>query len=65
MCFEGMEESGSEGLDDLIEQEKDGFFKGVDCVCISGASGIPTVSVADIARQLLYAKHSLSGSDCF
>jgi acetylornithine deacetylase/succinyl-diaminopimelate desuccinylase-like protein len=35
MCFEGMEESGSEGLDALIEAEKDKFFKGVDAVCIS------------------------------
>lgn len=35
MCFEGMEESGSEGLDELIEREKDQFFKGVDCACIS------------------------------
>ena len=37
-CFEGMEESGSEGLDDLIKSEvkkgKDGWFDGVDCVCI-------------------------------
>ncbi len=35
MCFEGMEESGSEGLDDLIHAEADKFFKGTDCVCIS------------------------------
>lgn len=35
MCFEGMEESGSEGLDELIEREKDGFFKGTDVCCIS------------------------------
>lgn len=35
MCFEGMEESGSEGLDDLIEDQKDKFFKGTDAVCIS------------------------------
>ena len=35
MCFEGMEESGSEGLDELIEAEKDKFFKGTDAVCIS------------------------------
>ncbi|RXM96052.1 Cytosolic non-specific dipeptidase, partial [Acipenser ruthenus] len=34
-CFEGMEESGSEGLDDLIFARKDSFFKGVDYVCIS------------------------------
>ncbi|KAB5591097.1 Cytosolic nonspecific dipeptidase [Ceratobasidium theobromae] len=36
-CFEGMEESGSEGLDDFINAEsKPGkYFDGVDCVCIS------------------------------
>ncbi|XP_035286629.1 cytosolic non-specific dipeptidase-like [Anguilla anguilla] len=34
-CFEGMEESGSEGLDDLVFARKDSFFKGVDYVCIS------------------------------
>jgi len=33
--FEGMEESGSEGLDDLIVKRKDTFFKSVDYVCIS------------------------------
>jgi Cys-Gly metallodipeptidase DUG1 len=35
MCFEGMEENGSEGLDDLIAQEAKNFFKDVDCVCVS------------------------------
>ena len=35
LCFEGMEESGSEGLDDIIFKEAKGFFKDVDCVCIS------------------------------
>lgn len=35
MCFEGMEESGSEGLDDLIERQKGVYFKDVDAVCIS------------------------------
>ncbi|KAK9473307.1 uncharacterized protein V1510DRAFT_414694 [Dipodascopsis tothii] len=35
MCFEGMEEYGSEGLDDLIFAEKDKFFKDADAVCIS------------------------------
>ncbi|CAG5885613.1 unnamed protein product, partial [Menidia menidia] len=34
-CFEGMEESGSEGLDDLVFARKDSFFKDVDYVCIS------------------------------
>ncbi|XP_013780642.1 cytosolic non-specific dipeptidase-like [Limulus polyphemus] len=34
-CFEGMEESGSEGLDDLLFSRKDTFFKDVDYVCIS------------------------------
>lgn len=34
-CFEGMEESGSLGLDELIAQEAKEYFKGVDTVCIS------------------------------
>ncbi|KAI8321326.1 CNDP dipeptidase [Martensiomyces pterosporus] len=34
-CFEGMEESGSEGLDDIIVEEADKWFKGTDVVCIS------------------------------
>lgn len=34
-CLEGMEESGSEGLDELIFAQKDTFFKDVDYVCIS------------------------------
>ncbi|XP_018333031.1 cytosolic non-specific dipeptidase [Agrilus planipennis] len=33
--FEGMEESGSEGLDDLLFAEKNNFLKDVDYVCIS------------------------------
>lgn len=52
-CFEGMEESGSEGLDDLIKSEvkkgKDGWFDGVDCVCIvsptRGQCGSPNLHV--------------------
>lgn len=35
MCFEGMEESGSEGLAQFIEREKEAFFAGIDAVCIS------------------------------
>ncbi|CAG8448886.1 15812_t:CDS:10 [Funneliformis mosseae] len=35
ICFEGMEENGSEGLDDLIAREADRYFKCVDAVCIS------------------------------
>lgn len=33
--FEGMEESGSEGLDDLLMARKNDFLSGVDYVCIS------------------------------
>lgn len=33
--FEGMEESGSQGLDDLLIAEKDKFLADVDYVCIS------------------------------
>ena len=37
MCFEGMEEYGSDGLDEFIEQEakKGGFFESAEAVCIS------------------------------
>ena len=37
MCFEGMEEYGSEGLDEFIEKEagKGGYFEEADAVCIS------------------------------
>ncbi|KAL6157640.1 Cys-Gly metallodipeptidase [Exserohilum turcicum] len=35
MCFEGMEENGSEGLDETIRAEAKKFFKDVDVVCIS------------------------------
>lgn len=35
MCFEGMEEYGSEGLDDFIRDEANKFFKDADAVCIS------------------------------
>ncbi len=34
-CLEGMEESGSEGLENVIKTEANNFFKDVDCVCIS------------------------------
>ena len=35
MCFEGMEEYGSEGLDDLIKEEASKWFAETDAVCIS------------------------------
>lgn len=34
-CFEGMEESGSLGLDNLVAQEAKAYFKNVNSVCIS------------------------------
>ena len=39
LCFEAMEESGSEGLDKLVKAAKDnGYFDNVDCVCIVSTS---------------------------
>jgi len=66
-CFEGMEESGSEGLDDLITSEvakgKDGWFYGVDCVCISDNywlnSRTPCITYG--LRGLAYYKLTVSG----
>lgn len=34
-CFEGMEECGSEGLEELLISVKDTFLSDVDYVCIS------------------------------
>lgn len=66
-CFEGMEESGSEGLDDLIKSEaakgKGGWFAGVDCVCISDNywlnSRTPCLTYG--LRGLAYFKVTVSG----
>lgn len=35
MCFEGMEEYGSEGLEELIEAEGKKYFADADAICIS------------------------------
>ncbi|KAK0619629.1 hypothetical protein B0T14DRAFT_566459 [Immersiella caudata] len=35
MCFEGMEEYGSEGLEDLVNEEGKKYFADADAVCIS------------------------------
>lgn len=55
-CFEGMEESGSEGLDEFIFAEvkkgKGSWFDGVDAVCI--------VRTTTCFSQLLILPHSLS-----
>ncbi|GHJ85713.1 hypothetical protein NliqN6_2115 [Naganishia liquefaciens] len=63
MCFEGMEESGSEGLDELISEEKDKFFKGVDCVCISDNYWLNTTTpcLTYGLRGIAYFKISVSG----
>ena len=62
-----MEESGSEGLDDLIRSETakgaEGWFGGVDCVCISDNywlnSRTPCITYG--LRGLAYFKLTVSG----
>ncbi|PPQ82701.1 hypothetical protein CVT25_009398 [Psilocybe cyanescens] len=65
LCFEGMEESGSEGLDDLVrrESEKGGYFDGVDCVCISDNYWLNTRTpvLTYGLRGLSYYKVTVSG----
>ncbi|KAA1470627.1 CNDP dipeptidase [Dentipellis sp. KUC8613] len=66
-CLEGMEESGSEGLDEFILAEvkkgKDSWFDGVDCVCISDNywlnSRTPCLTYG--LRGLTYLKLTVSG----
>ncbi|KAJ7035849.1 hypothetical protein C8F04DRAFT_1096925 [Mycena alexandri] len=62
-CFEGMEENGSEGLDELVERERDGWFKGVDCMCISDNYWLNTRTPALTygLRGLVYFKINVSG----
>lgn len=64
-CFEGMEESGSVGLDGLIEKEiKDGsFFDGVDAACISDNYWLGTKKpcITHGLRGIQYFKLSISG----
>ncbi|KAJ7834379.1 hypothetical protein B0H14DRAFT_2798608 [Mycena olivaceomarginata] len=62
-CFEGMEENGSEGLDELVEREKDGWFKGVDCMCISDNYWLNTRTpvLTYGLRGLVYFKINVSG----
>lgn len=44
MCFEGMEESGSVGLEAVVLREAKDFFKDVDAVCISDNYWLGTTS---------------------
>ncbi|PFH51172.1 hypothetical protein AMATHDRAFT_3303 [Amanita thiersii Skay4041] len=64
-CFEGMEESGSEGLDELVEREakRGGWFDGVDCVCISDNYWLNdrTPALTYGLRGLTYFKVTVSG----
>ncbi|KIJ26502.1 hypothetical protein M422DRAFT_260501 [Sphaerobolus stellatus SS14] len=65
ICFEGMEESGSEGLDDLIKAEAGPgkYFDGVDCVCISDNYWLNTRTpcLTYGLRGLSYFKLKISG----
>ncbi|KAJ7141643.1 hypothetical protein C8R46DRAFT_1135459 [Mycena filopes] len=62
-CFEGMEENGSEGLDELVEREREGWFRGVDCMCISDNYWLNTRTPALTygLRGLVYFKINVSG----
>ena len=54
------EESGNEGLDDLVLREslKGGYFDGVECVCIVSQFLIPMIQISlnpeDIVHQFLH-----------
>jgi hypothetical protein len=57
MIFEGMEESGSVDLDKFIEKEKDQFFAGIDCMCISGKLSRPLAHQWELIIRQLLARH--------
>ncbi|KAJ7762226.1 hypothetical protein B0H16DRAFT_1719260 [Mycena metata] len=62
-CFERMEENGSEGLDELVEREREGWLGGVDCMCISDNYWLNTRTPALTysLRGHLYFKINVSG----
>ncbi|GAA5946373.1 hypothetical protein JCM3775_004771 [Rhodotorula graminis] len=62
-CFEGMEESGSEGLEELVIKEAKGEFADVDAVCISDNYWLGTSSpcLTYGLRGLSYFSCSISG----
>ncbi|GJN90570.1 hypothetical protein Rhopal_003582-T1 [Rhodotorula paludigena] len=62
-CFEGMEESGSEGLEELVIKEAKGEFADVDAVCISDNYwlGTTTPCLTYGLRGLSYFSVSISG----
>ncbi|KAF9040057.1 hypothetical protein BJ165DRAFT_1495105 [Panaeolus papilionaceus] len=65
-CFEGMEESDSVGLDELVvrESKEGGYFEGVDCVCISDNYWLNnrTPGVTYGLRGISYYQISISGA---
>ena len=62
-CFEGMEESGSEGLEEFVVKNKDILFKDVDAVCISDNYWLGTQKpcLTHGLRGICYFKLSISG----
>lgn len=62
-CFEGMEESGSVGLDAFVEKEAGNLFKGVDAVCISDNYWLGTEKpcVTHGLRGIAYFKLEIKG----
>ena len=63
MCFEGMEESGSEGLEELVVAEAQQHFKDVDAVCISDNYwlGVDSPCITYGLRGLAYFSVNVSG----
>lgn len=51
-----MEESGSEGLDELIQKEAKNYFKDVDCVCISDNYWLNERTVSKIIILLIWRR---------
>ncbi|KAI0634043.1 CNDP dipeptidase [Trametes polyzona] len=69
LLFEGMEESGSQGLDGFIIAEakkgEDGYFNGVNCVCISDNYWLNarTPCLTYGVRGLVYFSMNVTGAD--
>lgn len=64
-CFEGMEENGSFGLREALEDEADKYFSGIDVVCITDVVWVSDeqLSIPQGLRGILFYLITITGAE--
>ncbi|WYZ41213.1 hypothetical protein EsH8_V_000108 [Colletotrichum jinshuiense] len=64
-CFEGMEENGSFGLREALEDESDKYFSGIDVVCITDVVWVSDeqLSIPQGLRGILFYLITITGAE--